>query len=626
MHPVTFIYKVKRRLRRKGEQLCPKLFFAYGSGPSSPDRFFEQFQTVVPFLPMVDLKERLSGAEQKGLIQKADAICDHTFDLLGSGPYHFKNGIDWHLDFKSGFRWSEHLVHSSVSGTTRLGEDIKVPWELSRFNHAVTLGLAYQFSNDRKYAEEFVRQAKSWMDENLVGRGVNWACPMDVAIRAVNWLVAFSLFFDVLMTEEFKGFRQKLSSNLWRHARFINSHLEWLGPKADAGANHLLSDLAGLFTLGLFFNETKTGWCWFRFAQKQLERQMTKQVFPDGVHFECSPSYHRLCLEVFMWCGSLAQRFKRPFSGSYYTHLQKMNRFVADYIKPSGLAPLIGDNDDGRLLSSALQPMGDHRYLAEKQTVGQFFVDRFLLDGETSVSAPCSVKSVAYPGGGFYFLKNDRAQVAVRAGRLAYAGGHAHNDQLSFELTLDGQDVFVDRGAYVYTPDSAARNRYRSTAAHNVMQINESEQNSVGARLFGMKDETRTKVIKTNGSFLRGSHSGFRSLQRSGASYLRTFDLKSDCLLISDSATGLQSGDILKWGFHLAPGLQACLDGEIAVIENGATPMCRVEVPKGVQASILDFPHSPSYGVLVEAKVLMMKCRVIDPEPCQNYQFKVSWE
>jgi hypothetical protein len=624
MHPITFIYKMKRRLRQKGEQFCPKLFFAYGRGPSCSDRFFERFKTLVPFYPMVNLKERLSQEEQRELIRKADAVCDHTFDLLGSGPYRFENGISWHLDFKSGFRWPDNAVHSRC--TSRSGVDIKVPWELSRFNHAVTLGLAFQLSNDGKYADEFVRQVEDWIGKNPVGYGVNWACCMDVSIRAVNWLSGFVLLSDALMHKDFSGFRQKLSSSLWKHGRFIRAHLEWLGPKERSGANHFLSDLTGVLTLGVFFGETSAGRKWFRFAKKETERQMLIQVFPDGVHFECSPAYHRLCLEMFMWCDALAGRAGSPFSKAYTDRLGRMHQFIADYLKPSGIAPLIGDNDDGRLLNSGLLNMGDHCYLRTADAGGKFYADRFLLDGTTGVNTAASVRSTAYPDGGFYFLKNERARAVIRAGRLAYAGAHAHNDQLSFELTVDGQDVFVDRGTFLYTSDPDARNRFRATSAHNVMQINGVEQSRIGVKSFGMPDETRTRVMEQSANVLRAVHTGFKSLGRPDAEYGREFELRADRLVVTDTLSCVMAGDVIRWAFHLAPGLNAFVEGTRMVIREGAETVCTLSFSFSAYMDIRNFPHSPSYGVIEDAKRVMVEYAVTEMLPELVFDFTISWE
>ena len=72
--------------------------------------------------------------------------------------------------------------------------DVKVPWELSRHQHFVTLGQAYVLTGDEKYAREFVAQLGAWMAENPPMLGVNWACTMDVALRVISWTLAWHLF------------------------------------------------------------------------------------------------------------------------------------------------------------------------------------------------------------------------------------------------------------------------------------------------------------------------------------------------------------------------------------------------------------------------------------------------
>src|SRR5688500_6785364 len=122
-------------------------------------------------------------------IKKADEICDHYFDLLGSGPTYLGYPINWHLDFISQMEYPPDKYYKDIKPAKYPGgHDIKVPWELSRCQHLAWLGQAYWFSGDEKYAEEFVDEVNDWIEKNPPRLGVNWVTAMDVAIRAVNWL------------------------------------------------------------------------------------------------------------------------------------------------------------------------------------------------------------------------------------------------------------------------------------------------------------------------------------------------------------------------------------------------------------------------------------------------------
>ena len=52
--------------------------------------------------------------------------------------------IDWKLDFKSGYRWSEKTWYLDIRYGHKLGADIKVPWELARMQHMAGLASDWQ--------------------------------------------------------------------------------------------------------------------------------------------------------------------------------------------------------------------------------------------------------------------------------------------------------------------------------------------------------------------------------------------------------------------------------------------------------------------------------------------------
>jgi len=193
-------------------------------------------------------REALSG-NKEAIINDANETCAHNFDLLGSGKSNVSglasslvNGlenehgnqkthqpenyrpIDWYSDFKTGTRWSPGVLYTETEIIKGNGSDIKVPWELSRFQHLSTLGKAYWLSGNEKYAREFVEEINDWIESNPPLHGVNWTCSMDIAIRAVNWIWGYYFFNDSpSMTEEFL---LKFLTSLLIHGKHIRSNLE----------------------------------------------------------------------------------------------------------------------------------------------------------------------------------------------------------------------------------------------------------------------------------------------------------------------------------------------------------------------------------------------------------------
>src|SRR5574341_1239300 len=48
------------------------------------------------------------------IVNAANKICEHYFDLLGSGPVNLPWPIDWHSDFKTGFRWNPRQYYAQI--------------------------------------------------------------------------------------------------------------------------------------------------------------------------------------------------------------------------------------------------------------------------------------------------------------------------------------------------------------------------------------------------------------------------------------------------------------------------------------------------------------------------------
>jgi hypothetical protein len=533
-----------------------------------------------PVLAAMPAVARFELEAREEILERADAALAHRFDLLGSGPTDLGREIDWRSDFKTGRRWP--LRHGSL---LRLaygdGSDVKVPWELSRGQHLPLLAAAHTLTGDRRYLDELGAQLESWIADNPPELGPNWASTMDTAIRAANWVAALAVAAEHAAGE---AWFERVLASLLLHGRFVRTHLEW----SEARGNHYLADVVGLLPVAALFSGGREGRGWAEWATGQLVTELEHQVRKDGTTHEASTGYHRLVTELFV-CGTQAADALVPgrLPDWYRERLQRMLGFIRDYTRPDGLAPQIGDADDGRFL-----PLGD--YGADPRDHRHLF-ERF---------EPATA-SAAYPDGGYYVLRSGDQYVIVRCGDTGRhgRGGHGHNDQLSFEFAVGGRPLIVDPGTYVYTADPVERNRFRSTRWHSTLRIDDLEQNELRSDdLFLMANRARAEPLASDATSFEGRHHGFP-----GATHTRRLQLHGDGLHIRDTVESVTAHE-LEWTFPLAPGaedrVEIAADGLDFRPEHGAySPRYGVRVPATfVRARRPSRPGSDSTEIVVRAR------------------------
>jgi hypothetical protein len=549
--------------------------------------------------PIPEIPRELLAGRADALRADADRTLRHEFDVLGSGPLVVEHGmacpgflgrvhppaplppegdpaalvspgnrvrarairalidpayrpVDWQLDVRSGHRWSEATWHAAVPYGHREGVDIKVPWELGRLQHLPRLALAFGLDGDARFRDEFRNQALDFLAANPPGFGVNWACPMDVAIRGANLVLAHGLFtrFGARFDE---GFMAELAAGLLAHGRHVRANLEWHETRRG---NHYLADLAGLAWIAAALPASPETTAWRTFAADQLAAETVRQIGPDGGGFEASTGYHRLSAEMLAWSLPLApDRIGREQA----ERLFRAAEFSRDVTKPDGRVVQVGDNDGGRFfilfpdedpldhrsLVAALDGLfaddGLARFAGPERTLEAFLVaglaGRKALDGgardtadqvrisspeiahgeaETVIHLPDpgvleNLRALAYPDFGLYLWRGSRFFLSVRCGAFGRdgTGGHAHNDQLSIELNVDGEDWIADPGSFVYTADPDLRNAYRSVRAHAAPERERGEPSPLDRGLFRLEDRCRATCLRFDKTGFAGFHSAF---------------------------------------------------------------------------------------------------------------------
>ncbi|MEM5662019.1 heparinase II/III-family protein [Bacillus cereus] len=122
------------------------------------------------------------------------------------------------------------------------------------------------------------------------------------------------------------------------------------------------------------------------------------------------------------------------------------------------------------------------------------------------------MESKAFSSGGYYILRNEDVYCCIRCGELSFRGqgAHSHNDQLSFTLSVTGEDIFIDSGTFTYTADYKMRNLFRSTSVHNTLEIPPYEQNDFEKyHLFEMAEQSFSKGNYFKDSKFVGQHRGY---------------------------------------------------------------------------------------------------------------------
>jgi hypothetical protein len=143
------------------------------------------------------------------------------------------------------------------------------------------------------------------------------------------------------------------------------------------------------------------------------------------------------------------------------------------------------------------------------------------------------LEQYAYPDFGLFVWRSRRLYLAARCGPRRHSGhgGHAHNDQLAIELTVDGRDLLVDPGTYLYTADPQRRNAYRSVAAHCAPQPSDGrEPGRFDLNLFALRDAARAQCLYFGPRGFAGTHRGY------GHPIYRTIVLEPAAIVVTDYA------------------------------------------------------------------------------------------
>ncbi|RQO77101.1 heparinase [Pedobacter sp. KBW01] len=450
--------------------------------------------------------------------QLADDILLHKFKPhKGYGTFDYGKDINWQ------FRpVKDQLLNTFLHRTTF--------WE--------SLGTVYLATGDERYAKEWVFEVQDWINKNKQGayaddKDYAWKAFV-VSFRLNNWATFFNQFINS------PNFTPKFL------LAFLNAYNEQanyvMANYTDMG-NHRLYEAEHLLLAGTSFPEFNQANTWRKSGITVLNAEITKQVYPDGVQFELSPSYHIGTISTFLRALKMAKDAgtASDFPQSYRNLVEKMCTAVPKFSFPDYTFPLYGNS----FITNKTQMMKNYQAWAEVFP-GNSEIAYFATGGKSG--AQPAYLSSALNNAGFYAFRNGWDQKAtvmqIKAGPPAEF--HSHPDNGNFVLWVKGRNFTPDAGSFIYAnvgnQENSKRDWYRSTKAHQTLMLDDKTI------------ENNAKLIKWQPvgdvQELSYSNPGYKGLD-----HQRTFlFIDQSYFIIIDKANGALTG---KLGIHYVLGEDA---------------------------------------------------------------------
>lgn len=446
---------------------------------------------------------------------KNEWICSEIYNY----KFDLTKELDWYFSDHNHRRWPDcHYSKINYRPGNPYG-DVRINWELNRLQFLPAMA-----QTDESLAK---RNLIDWLKKNPYLHGPAYLASMEVALRWISVYWAACLFKKPIEP----SLLRELTGLAFASGKFIESRLS---THSSAG-NHLIVESVGIFWVGKALEDSSIGAKWIENARKILQEQIIRQINPDGSNEEQSLWYLGFVLDAVFHYYLLEDRQKIP--KEMWVRVARAVDFVDEMTSPDGSFPDYGDRDDGTVFRANNQ-YGESPFNG-LLNVGAFFYDRPVWrrdSGESKnrlafwtgkqnsnalkygISSQNKVQSEhprykTYPDGGMTFMTWGKGKLLFRHSQLGLEPtyGHGHADALSVLFFWDNVPVLIDLGSGQYNGDQMIRNFFRSTIAHNTVEIGGVNQ----ARILGpfMWDKSyQTKMEKaenSDGFFVTASHDGY---------------------------------------------------------------------------------------------------------------------
>jgi Heparinase II/III-like protein/Heparinase II/III N-terminus len=473
--------------------------------------------------------ERLVGeCAARELVRQADSILAGRLTLLGVERSDL-DAPDWFFDpVTQRHAPRDEYAFSIQHRSEEVTGNVKQVWELSRLQHLTLLAAAWFVARDEAYALAVAAQLDSWWRENTFLSGVHWTSGIELGLRLISFAWIRRLLDGWDGVEDLFERSDLAVAQIWWHQEYL-SRFRSRGSSAN---NHVIAEASGQLIGSLAFPWFESSEHWRLEAQRLLERELVSNTFPSGLNREQASDYHRFVTELGLLAAVEADASGHPLGDETWELLARSLDAAAAVVDVELRPPRQGDGDDGRallldppssedwstFLSAGSALVGPAAWWPEspERVIGALLAalcpERCPVQRRSTASVCAGFRPSHFSDAGLTLLRSEPEAVPTSEpeavptsepeavptsepeapgpeiwcrcdggphGFLSIAG-HAHADALSVEVRHGGVDILADPGTYCYHGQPEFRRYFRSTLAHNTIEVASVDQSTSG--------------------------------------------------------------------------------------------------------------------------------------------------
>lgn len=470
MSPGEVLLRARKMFREKTDALRDRdwssiRLVANSDFPELPDRS--------------DFPDELSSV----LMQDVESILAGKWRAFGHVDLRVDDPPKWQCDYLAGRDLPNStnafkLNHRALPD----GADVKLIWELSRWQQLTRLAIAAYYLKDETAARKCIVWLEDWVKHNPPFKGWNWTSALESGFRLIQFVWIEALLSEVAEEWNFEAELDTLRYEIlpahvfytWRHRSF--------GTSAN---NHLIGELAGLIAALVRWPNLAVWSTSLDELQGFWETEVLKQFASDGGNREQALNYHLFSFEFCLvaWTAILAKG--TVTTAAVEKQLIKAAEFFVSMQREEKRWDY-GDSDDATVLpfwTRAESAVWEWRqWLAHRESsaaLGMWW-NRIRHNGQVPPRIdPAELSGlgpeqreddwVVFSNSGMATKRTRDWFARLDISPLGYGNmaAHGHLDALQFTLWWRGEPVVIDPGTGAYYGDLELRDWLASRSAHN---------------------------------------------------------------------------------------------------------------------------------------------------------------